>query len=264
MQTKLDILFIGKSNSVNTELYNAVSEDFSAQISADSLSALKTTLSFVSPSMILFSLAGYADAEFLIIMRYLASEPEHPPILVICDEKQSAAAISFLSRRQFSHLLRPTTNENIISTCRQLITSSGKLPHPAAPKESVLQSNEDKRPHVLIIDDNAITLRVTKRLLENDYSVAIAVSSSQAFMSIAKKKPNVILLDYEMPLINGEAAMLMLKENKDTADIPVIFFTGAADSETVRKLLSLSPAGYILKPPDRQKLIELIEKTIRR
>lgn len=260
MQTMLDILFIGKSNSVNTELYSELSSKFVSQLSADSLSALQTTLSFVSPKMLLFSLSGYSDNGFTAILEHLSTLPERTPVLLICDEQQAKSALSFLSGNRFSHILRPTTNEAIIAACRQVISTNGNVKPDAAlrtPEPAPLKS------HVLIIDDNAMTLRVTKRMLEDVYSVAIAVSGSQAFMSIAKKKPDVILLDYEMPLVNGEAAMLMLRDNEDTRDIPVIFFTSAADSDTVMKLLALNPAGYILKPPDRQKLIELIEKSIK-
>lgn len=260
MQTKPDILFIGKSNSVNTELYSELSAKFASQLSADSLSALKTTLSFVFPNMMLFSLSGYSDNSFLTILAYLSTVPNEIPILLLCDEQQAKTAVVFLSKSRFSHILRPTTNADIISACQQLIATHGSIKPPAAPPSE----EPPQKSHILIIDDNAMTLRVTKRMLDEEYSVAIAASGSQAFMSIAKKRPDVILLDYEMPLINGEAAMLMLRDNEDTRNIPVIFFTSAADSATVMKLLALEPAGYILKPPDKQKLVELIEKSIKR
>ena len=258
MQTKLDVLFIGKSNSVNSELYGDISAKFNSQLSADSLSALQTTRGFVSPDMILYSFAGYSDDSFTAILDYLYRYST-VPVLVICDNQQYVSVSKYLSSKRFFHLIRPTSNENIRFVCRQIIDSNGNLPH-----LQQLSTPSLEKPHILIIDDNAMTLRVTKRMLDDDYSVAIAVSSSQAFMAIAKKKPDVILLDYEMPLINGEAAMMMLKENDDTRDIPVIFFTSAADSDTVYKLLALNPAGYLLKPPEKQKLIELIEKTLKR
>ena len=259
LQTKLDILFIGKNNSVNTELYNDISAKFSSQIAGDSLYALQNTLAFVMPDMIVFSLAGYGDNDFIDILEHLYRSITSTPVLVICDSKQYTASANYFTSKRFFLLSRPTTNENILFACRQIIDSNGNIS-----QLQQLSCQEPPKAHILIIDDNAMTLRVTKRMLDDKYSVAIAVSGSQAFMSIAMKKPDVILLDYEMPLINGETAMIMLKENEDTKNIPVIFFTGAADSETVHKLLALNPAGYLLKPPDKQKLVELIEKTIKR
>lgn len=120
-----------------------------------------------------------------------------------------------------------------------------------------------EKAHVLLIDDNAILLRVTKDMLEERYSVAIATSSSQAFMSIAKKKPDIILLDYKMPIVDGEATMKMLSSDESSKGIPVIFFTSSAEPDVVSKLLALKPAGYVLKPPKKDKMIALIEKTLR-
>lgn len=257
MQTKLDILFIGKSTNVNTELYNDISARFTSQISVASLSALKDALSFVAPDIIVYSLFGYMDNDFLNLLDHLYYDYTAAPVLVICDNAQYAASVKYFTSKRFFLLTRPTTNENIIFACRQLIDSNGNI--------SQLQQLAEPQPekaHILIIDDNAMTLRTTKRMLDDSYSVAIATSGAQAFMSIAKKKPDVILLDYEMPVVNGETTMMMLKENEDTGSIPVIFFTSAADSETVHKLLALNPAGYILKPPIRAKLIELIEKAL--
>ncbi len=119
------------------------------------------------------------------------------------------------------------------------------------------------RAHVLIIDDNAILLRCTKDMLEERYSVSIATSSSQAFMAIAKKRPDIILLDYKMPIVDGEATMKMLSTDESSKGIPVIFFTSSAEPDVVTKLLTLKPAGYVLKPPKKEMMIALIEKTLK-
>lgn len=128
------------------------------------------------------------------------------------------------------------------------------------------QENEEVveiiKPKVLVIDDNAILLRTVKDMLTEGYDVAIAASAAQAFKAIEKQKPEVILLDYEMPVVNGEEMLKQLRADPNTADIPVIFLTGAADKDTVVKLLSLKPAGYVLKPPNKELLTELLEKAL--
>lgn len=118
------------------------------------------------------------------------------------------------------------------------------------------------RYNVLVVDDNAILLRTVREMLNDTYNVAIAASDTQAYTAIEKTKPDVILLDYEMPYTDGEGVLKKLRSNPDTSDIPVIFFTGSADREVVTKLVSLSPAGYLLKPPNREKMINKIEKTL--
>ncbi len=122
--------------------------------------------------------------------------------------------------------------------------------------------SEYKPVHILVVDDNVILLRTVKEMLSEKYSVAIAASANQAFDSISARLPDVILLDYEMPFVDGEELFLSFKKRNDTCLTPVIFFTGSADREVVTKLLALKPAGYILKPPNKQKLIDAIEKTL--
>lgn len=126
-----------------------------------------------------------------------------------------------------------------------------------------MENENNNKPNVLVVDDNVVLLRIVKDMLKDDFNTAIAASSAQAFMAIAKKKPDIILLDYEMPIVDGESTMKMLREDETLADIPVIFLTSIAETEVVAKLLALKPAGYILKPPNKEKMIELLHKTIK-
>lgn len=115
---------------------------------------------------------------------------------------------------------------------------------------------------VLIIDDNGILLRTAKEMLEEQFDVAIAPSYEVALKAVKKKKPDIILLDYEMPIMNGIDTLKALREKPETREIPIIFLTGVADKSVVTEILSLKPDGYMLKPPNKQKLIDLIEKIL--
>ncbi len=128
--------------------------------------------------------------------------------------------------------------------------------------ETSIQRKAAKQFSILVIDDNNILLRTVKEMLDEKFNVSIAISSTQAFESIQRRLPNLILLDYEMPYVDGEEVLLQLRQRNDTKDIPVIFLTGSADKDVVTKLVNMRPAGYILKPPNKQKLIDLIEKTL--
>ncbi len=125
--------------------------------------------------------------------------------------------------------------------------------------ENVVTEPPKKKGNVLVIDDNAILLRTVKDMLSDEYDVTIAISGTQAFNAISIRKPDVILLDYEMPYADGAEVFCALKEMPASADIPVVFLTASADREVVTKLISLNPAGYLLKPPNKQKMLEMIE-----
>ena len=99
-------------------------------------------------------------------------------------------------------------------------------------------------------------------MLGEKYQVSIAATGAQAFNSISKSIPDIILLDYEMPYENGEDILRRIRNTLDVMNVPVVFFTGSADREVVTKLISLNPAGYLLKPPNKAKMIEKIEKTL--
>ena len=116
--------------------------------------------------------------------------------------------------------------------------------------------------HILIIDDNALVLRNMKVLLDERYSVSVAASATQAYMAMEKRKPNLILLDYDMPEINGRDLYIQIKEKEEYKNIPIVFLTSAADADIVQQLLSLRPAGYILKPPSVDKIMEVIESAL--
>ena len=72
-------------------------------------------------------------------------------------------------------------------------------------------------------------------------------------------KPDLVLLDYEMPVCDGKQVLEMIRSEDIFAGIPVIFLTGRTDPETVRKLVSLKPDGYLakyLKPAEIKQKID--------
>lgn len=68
----------------------------------------------------------------------------------------------------------------------------------------------------------------------------------------------MILLDYEMPIINGGEVLKKLRENPATKDIPVVFLTGVSNRSTIQEVLAMKPQGYLLKPIDSEKLFKVI------
>ena len=98
-----------------------------------------------------------------------------------------------------------------------------------------------------------------KDLLGRDYAVTLAKSGISAIRIMSAEKPDLILLDYEMPICNGCQMLEMIRSEDDLADIPVFFLTGNVARETVQKVISLKPAGYLvksLKPAEIKKSID--------
>ena len=112
------------------------------------------------------------------------------------------------------------------------------------------QETVNKKPRVLIVDDSMTVRQHMSELLTEDYNVTLAESSLSAIRNIAFNKPDLILLDYEMPVCDGRQTLEMIRSDQEFADIPVIFLTGRNDPESVKKVKALKPAGYLLKHLD--------------
>ena len=98
-----------------------------------------------------------------------------------------------------------------------------------------------------------------KQLLEEDYAVSVAESGVAAIRTITLDPPDLVLLDYEMPVCDGRQTLEMLRSEEAFADIPVIFLTGRRDTDTMIKVMPLKPAGYLLKnskPADLKKEVD--------
>ncbi len=118
------------------------------------------------------------------------------------------------------------------------------------------------RKHVLVVDDNSMMLKLIKEHLHEKYDVATAASGKIALKFLERKKTDLILLDYEMPVDNGPAVLEQLRASDATKDIPVVFLTGVTETKKIQEALILKPQSYLLKPINQQKLLDTIEKII--
>lgn len=118
---------------------------------------------------------------------------------------------------------------------------------------------EEQKKKILVVDDSDFMRKTVIRLLENDYSVIEAGSSVTAIQSIVVNRPDLILLDYEMPVCDGRQILEMIRSEKATAGIPVIFLTGRGDRESVKKVMALKPEGYLLKSMPEEAIKKVID-----
>ena len=143
-----------------------------------------------------------------------------------------------------------------------LRTPATEAPAPAAEAAPDAASNRRK---VLVVDDSMTIRQAMKQLLQDDYEVTLVESGVAAIRTITLNRPDLILLDYEMPVCDGKQTLEMLRSEGSFAEIPVIFLTGRSDPNLVRELLALKPMGYLLKylkPAEiKQKIDAYFERT---
>lgn len=111
-----------------------------------------------------------------------------------------------------------------------------------------LQTREEvPKKKILVVDDSITMRQMMRRLLGEDYEVSVVKSGLSAIRAITLDRPDLVLLDYEMPVCDGRHVLEMLRSEEEFADVPVIFLTSLDDPESVKKVLALRPEGYLLK-----------------
>ena len=116
-----------------------------------------------------------------------------------------------------------------------------------------------QKPQILVVDDSDVVTHAMKMLLGSNYDVVLANSAVAAFKCIGSSKPDMILLDYDMPICDGRQTLQMLRSDEEMADIPVVFLTGRADKEAVSKVMELKPEGYLLKTMKNEDIKMVID-----
>lgn len=126
--------------------------------------------------------------------------------------------------------------------------------------EKVVLAEDERlqKKKILVVDDDGTMLRTIKGWLQKDYQVFMVNSGMSAITFLAKNSVDLILLDYEMPVTTGPKVLEMLRSDKSTEDIPVMFLTNKNDKDSVMNVVELKPEKYLLKTMKPMDLLEQI------
>ena len=126
-------------------------------------------------------------------------------------------------------------------------------------------SNKPKPPagnRILIVDDDPDYAKMVRGWIKDSYKVDIVTAGMQAISFLLKLPENeqvsLILLDYEMPVVDGPQVLQMLRQEPATVSIPVVFLTGVSTREGVARVMELKPDGYILKSTTKEDLLAFL------
>jgi CheY-like chemotaxis protein len=121
---------------------------------------------------------------------------------------------------------------------------------------TLLQQKDDAhgKRRILIVDDDPTYAKMVSGWINDQYTVNIVTAGMHALKFLIKNKVDLILLDYEMPVVDGPQVLEMIRSEPELADIPVVFLTGINSRESIERVLSLKPSGYILKSTTKDDL----------
>ncbi|MCM1102088.1 MAG: response regulator [Clostridium sp.] len=271
---KYKVLIAGKNKSVMDDFFTRMTEDFDVLSSSTRYMDILQHINYLVPDVFVYCanheeqdpmsqeqgvqhrldrlgiptvlIGTKADCEDFL--RNVTTEPD-----LILYRPLSAGAIhdklmDFLEEREIANRKQPFA-ENMEDTLQILSELEAAIPPPS-------------RKHVLVVDDDPMMLKTIKEQLHDEYDVATAVNGKIAMKFLERKTTDIILLDFEMPEENGPAVLKKLRAAESTKDVPVVFLTGVTDRGKIQEALSLRPQGYLVKPIDRDKLLEAIHNNI--
>ena len=124
--------------------------------------------------------------------------------------------------------------------------------------EYVKKYGSHSKKKILVVDDSGAMLRNIKGWLEEKYQVILANSGAMAIKYLATNRPDLVLLDYEMPVVDGRQVLEMIRTESEFCDVPVIFLTSKNDKESILRVMELKPEGYLLKTMEPDKIVQEI------
>ena len=133
-------------------------------------------------------------------------------------------------------------------------------PENSEENSSAIQSNKQKT-HILYIEDNVSNQKLVEKIFSklNDYDLTIASNGLDGLKLAEKNRPGLILLDINLPDINGDIVFSRLKENAATKNISVIAMSANAMEHDIQKGVEIGFDAYLTKPINIEKLLNTVQ-----
>lgn len=279
---KYKILIAGKATSIIDDFFLKMTESFEIMTTSLRHEDILRHVKYFQPHMFLFCMYNESRDEYnkMISLKYQLDRSQVLFALIgsqtdCSDFERAAVNVSDLT------LVKPITVStiesrlmNFLTTRRplldipdvsQVVSQSSPAAAPASMSEFNFPTAADVgsgRKHILVVDDDIRMLKLLKEHLHADYDVATALNGKVAMKFLETKKTDLILLDYEMPEEKGPDVLAKLRANESTKDVPVIFLTGVTERDKIASALVHKPQGYLLKPIDRNKLMDTITNVL--
>ena len=278
MRTK--VLITGSQDTIIDDFFTHTEEAFQCMSSSIRINDLYTLVQYFEPEVFVYCLGKNKDLDAEVIAAAKDCMKYTETMLALIGEKESLAALPAEIINSADVLLtKPISIKKIqVSIERELeeirlAAERKEREKLEAERRKIEQAKQAEREaqkaaraaepkHILVIDDDPVMLRTVKHYLEEDYNVATAPSGKIAMKFLEQRKTDIILLDYEMPDMSGPDVLMLIRENENCKNVPVVFLTGVTDKAKIKEVLAMQPDGYLLKPVDQDRLHETIHNLI--
>lgn len=262
---KYKVLITGKNNSIVDDLFNHMRESFIFMTTSMRYEDMDNHLDYFQPEIFIYCSGSDTREDINKLVELKRKITRQGIAFVLIGSKEDCDNFQKVAVYMADLVLeKPITLEAIQNQIRDYMEQQEREKEEQEALQKKLEEikEQERRKHVLVIDDDPLMLKLIKEHLHENYDVATAISGKIAYKFLESKHTDLILLDYEMPVENGPQVLENLRQNPDLGNTPVVFLTGITDREKIRQALLLKPQGYLLKPIDKEKLIGTIEKYI--
>lgn len=122
---------------------------------------------------------------------------------------------------------------------------------------------EINKKEIVAVDDSSIVLKMLIKVLGNKYDMHVFNGGKRALQFLKSRTPDLIILDIDMPEINGYEMLKMIKEKEHLLEVPVIFLTSNNDKNHVVKAVAGGAKDYVVKPIDEDILMEKVRAVLK-
>ena len=166
------------------------------------------------------------------------------PVIMLTGKRDKISVMNSVAMGVDGYLIKPVSKVELVNKIMEVCHKN-------------LQ--RDNRKTILAIDDDMSYLKQLNSFLKEEYNVIMINSTKLALNYLAKHIPDVILLDYQMPLYNGVAMINIIRQNANCQNIPFIVLSGSLDQEAVRDFYPHAPVAFLTKTSGKEVLLEKIE-----
>ena len=194
-----------------------------------------------------------------VILVYVDQAPIGDEVLVFLRDRADTGNIPiiFLGDKYNIELAQKTISKEVIDS---IFLRPINVDEVAAHVQAIIKArNASVKKKILVVDDSADTLKKIKEWLQDKYQVIVAKSGTMAIKYLTMETPDLILLDYEMPVLNGKQVLEMIRSEKDFESIPIMFLTSCNDRTVVMDIARLKPEGYLLKTMGPEQIIAEVD-----
>ncbi|MCM1216822.1 MAG: response regulator [Lachnospiraceae bacterium] len=271
---KYKVLLTGNNKTIINEFFTYMDFNFECISTSERYDDIMSHLKYVQPDVFVYCLYQERPDDlkrFVNIERQISDRDI--PLVIVGDSEDCEDFAKIAPLLDPLVLQKPISNQNIMNAIINMLQNRIRRPVPKGQEapEVTLQNaremlsqaetgiDENRKKHILIVDDDSRVLRLLKSYLEGRYELATAINGRVALKFLETKSTDLVLLDYEMPTENGAAVLEKIRANEKTKDLPVVFLTGVTEKNKIREVLALKPQGYLLKPVDMEKLSSTIK-----